>query len=174
MYVLVFQRKSFLRLMNSFNSFKHMQHFDAHHSNQKKEKKHSIYSFSEHVQHYKSFRKLTSAFWLNMNTSQKQVEMMLWGPGTLKLFNTQNNICSLQKFNKQNVHWAAGSKLIQYCYVLLTCWADVCHVWFTVTLVYRNVQVATVTVDCIQLQGIWELVRGKWTDISAYNIDYNI
>ena len=38
MYVLVFQRKPSLHLMNGTNSLKHVQHFDAHNSNQNQEK----------------------------------------------------------------------------------------------------------------------------------------
>ena len=38
MYVLVFQRKPYLHLVNGFNSFKLVQNFDAHNSNQKKKK----------------------------------------------------------------------------------------------------------------------------------------
>ena len=33
MYVLLFQRKLSLRLMNRFNSLKHVQHYDAHNYN---------------------------------------------------------------------------------------------------------------------------------------------
>ena len=39
MYVLVFQRKPCLCLMNRLNSMKHVQHFDAHNCHQKKKKK---------------------------------------------------------------------------------------------------------------------------------------
>ena len=42
MYVLVFQRKPYLHLVNGFNSFKLVQNFDAHNSNQKKKKNLSI------------------------------------------------------------------------------------------------------------------------------------
>ena len=48
---------------------------------------------------------------------------------------------------------AAVSKLIRHC-CALTPRADVYHIWFAVTLTYRNIQVAII-IDCIQLhQGI--------------------
>ena len=60
--------------------------------------------------------------------------------------------------------WAAVWKLTQHYYAL-TYRADVCRVWFAVTLVGRNIQVATVTIDCIHLQqDIWELAWGKFMD----------
>ena len=47
MYVLVFQRKPSMRLINRPNSLKHIQHFDAYNSNQmKKGKKRGKKTFS--------------------------------------------------------------------------------------------------------------------------------
>ena len=55
MYVLVFQRKPYLHLMNTLNSLKHVQHFDGHNSNQKKEnekkRKKKIFSLQFFVTH---------------------------------------------------------------------------------------------------------------------------
>ena len=54
-----------------------------------------------------------------------------------------------------------------YC-CLLILRTDVCWVWFTVTLVYRNLHVTTTTIDCIHLwKSIWVLPWGKWADFSA-------
>ena len=62
----------------------------------------------------------------------------------------------------------------QHC-CALTCRADVCCLCFTVTLVYRYIKVATVTVDCIQLrQGIREFAQGKRADDSAPYIAGNM
>ena len=48
---------------------------------------------------------------------------------------------------------------------------DACQVWFTVTLVQWNIQVATVIIDCIQLgKGTWKLAWGKFIDTEH---DYN-
>ena len=65
-----------------------------------------------------------------------------------------------------SLRWAAVSKQIQQ--YALTHRADVCFVSFTVTLVYRNTQVTTVMIYCIQFwQGIWVLGWGKWADLGA-------
>ena len=66
-----------------------------------------------------------------------------------------------------SLHWDAVSKLIGHSFAL-TLTADVYRIWYTVILVYRNIQVATIAIDCIQLwQGIWLLAREKWADFIA-------
>ena len=66
-----------------------------------------------------------------------------------------------------SLEWAAVSKQIQQ-YCAFTQMADVCCVSFTVTLVYRNTQFATVTINCIRLlQDIWLLGGGKSADFGA-------
>ena len=94
--------------------------------------------------------------------------MQKWGFKTLKLyklFNWQNpNVCESQEFPQINyLHkafvekWSSSSPwsaaalklILQYC--AHTCRANVCCVWFTIALVYGNIQVTTVIVDYIQL-----------------------
>ena len=68
-----------------------------------------------------------------------------------------------------SLEWAANSKQIQQ-HCAFTQMADICCVSFTVTLVYRNTQFATVTINCIRLlQDIWLLEWGKWADFGAQN-----
>ena len=72
----------------------------------------------------------------------------------------------LKKWTSNSLQWTTDSKLIQHCCVL-DCRVDL-HMVFTMTLIYRSIQIATITIHCIQLQqGIWELALGKWADINA-------
>ena len=76
----------------------------------------------------------------------------------------------LKRWNSSCLQWTAVWKLIRHCCTPIQS-TDVCWIWFTVTLVYKNMQVATVTIDCIQLQqGIWVLAWVKWADFSALYI----
>lgn len=73
----------------------------------------------------------------------------------------------LKRWNSSCLQWTAVWKLIRHCCTLIQS-TDVCWIWFTVTLIYKNMQVATVTIDYIQLQqGIWVLAWVKWADFSA-------
>ena len=79
-----------------------------------------------------------------------------------------------KKWSSSSPQWAAFSELIQHC-CALTSRADVCRVWWTVTLICRNIQVATITIDCIQLRkDIWELAQGKWADVSTTYITHKM
>ena len=73
----------------------------------------------------------------------------------------------LKKWSSSSLQWTVVWKLIRHCCALIQR-TDVCWVWVTVTLVYRNIQVATATIECIQLlQGMWVLAWVKWADLSA-------
>ena len=63
----------------------------------------------------------------------------------------------IDKWRSSSPQWAAILKLITH-YCALTCRADVRPVRFTATLVYKKIQVATVTLDSIRL-GIIYFVR---------------
>ena len=56
-------------------------------------------------------------------------------------------------FQIWNPHVNVREKKKQYCYTLSPT-ADIFCVWFTVTLVYRNIKVATITIACVQLQPV--------------------
>ena len=73
----------------------------------------------------------------------------------------------LKKWSSSSLQWTVVWKLIRHCCALIQR-TDVCWIWVTVTLVYRNIQVATATIECIQLlQGMWVLAWVKWADFSA-------
>ena len=61
------------------------------------------------------------------------------------------------------------SKLTQSC-CTLTLRSDIYWVWFAATLLHRNVQVAAIAIDWIQLrQDIWVLT---WRKLAYFNVPY--
>ena len=74
-----------------------------------------------------------------------------------------------RKWNISSLQWIAISKLTRHS-CLLTHSANIYQIWFPVTVAYRRIQVATVTMHCIQLRrGMQLLARGKWAD---FNLSY--
>ena len=133
------------------------------------------------MKHYKIFWKINERNLTKLSTQVKR--KLKWGFKTLKLsflYNTQNhNVCKSQEFRQlKHVHSSVPSveKKMMFKFSTISCSCNTYHhccaitsrirlgrIWFTVTFIYRNMQVATVTIDCIYLlQGTWVLAWGKW------------
>ena len=93
---------------------------------------------------------------------------MFWYSKTLNSLKHLDEHNSNQKKEKENKEKKIFS--LQYMeYIQYIQFSEYMQHYKTFSQVYRNIQVATITVVLLELwQGIWELARGKFTDIHHY------
>ena len=155
-----------LCLIKRFNSLRCVQHFDVH-------------NFLEHRQHIEISWKIKEVnetnyehkFNASKNEASKLLQFSFYLMHKIIMYVSQKILQIKHVYLSFNsLQWAPVSELIKHC-CPLTLRAHVYQIRFTMKLIYRNRQVATITIDCIQLQqDICLLACEKWAYIGVLYI----